>query len=648
VRNLVALPVSLRHSARPLLIPAIAFAPWIAASVSIGLAVLGIGQFAYQGRVPGAEWFLLPSSLIGLIAVLLIALQLRFESRAGREAERRAAQTEQRYAGIIAGATDLIAIVAADGALSYISPSVARLLGRDTSDLLGTPLTDLVVPGDQFHAAWLLDCARSRQDAPHARLRFRTALGDERAFDTRADHMAGSADLLINARDISEQVWLEKEQERAQTHDRLTGLLNRTTFVARLDDALREAARNRRPVTIAVLDLDHFGVVNDQLGEQAGDQILQVIAERLAGVAGTTATLARLAGDRFGLLVGAGLTEAMALFQEMREVIGRPVAIGERAVPIGASAGIASRGDGQPGTPDELISEAEAALLAAQQAGPGQVIIFAPNMAIPEGRLDLEADLRRAVERSEFTLFYQPVIGLNAGEIVEMEALVRWNHPTRGLVAPGDFIHVAEETGLIVPIGWWVLAEACRQGVRWLGNVAARPLTMSVNLSPRMFRQGDLVHRVRAILLETGFPADRLRLEITEGAMIEDRVQAATVLQALKQMGVQLAIDDFGTGYSSLAYLQHFPIDVIKIDRSFIASMADCRESSEIVRSIVGLAKRLNLETTGEGIETAGQLAQLRELGSDRGQGFLFSKPLPAADLDRLLTGPAGRVTFAA
>jgi diguanylate cyclase (GGDEF)-like protein/PAS domain S-box-containing protein len=648
VRNLVALPVLSRHSLRASVAASAGFAPWAAGTAAIGLALVGIGRYAAEGRAPGAEWFLLPSSIISLIAVLLIAFQLRLESRAAEQATQRAAEIEQRYAGIVAGSTDLTAIVDERGAFSYIGPSIASLLGRATGDLLGTPLTNLVVQGDQFHAAWLLDCARTRQDSPHTRLRVRTALGDERVFDTRASHLAGSPDLLINARDITDQVWLEQEQERMQAHDGLTGVLNRATFVARLEDALREAASDRGPVTIAVLDLDHFGIVNDQLGEQAGDHVLRVVAERLTAVAGSSATIARLAGDRFGLLLaGTGLTRAMALFQEIRDGIAQPVTIGERAVPVGASIGIAGRADGQPGTPDELISEAEAALLAARQAGPGHLIIFAPNMAIPEGRLDLVADLRRAVERAEFTLFYQPVIGLNAGEIVEMEALVRWNHPTRGLVPPGDFIQVAEETGLIVPIGWWVLGEACRQGVRWLGG-AERPLTMSVNLSPRMFRQGDLVHRVRAVLAETGFPADRLRLEITEGAMIEDRLQAATVLHALKQMGVQLAIDDFGTGYSSLAYLQHFPVDVIKIDRSFIASMADCRESSEIVRSIVGLAKRLNLETTGEGIETADQLAQLRELGSDRGQGFLFSKPLPAADLDHLVASRTARGIFAA
>jgi EAL domain-containing protein (putative c-di-GMP-specific phosphodiesterase class I) len=224
---------------------------------------------------------------------------------------------------------------------------------------------------------------------------------------------------------------------------------------------------------------------------------------------------------------------------------------------------VTGRGDGQIATTDALISEAEAALVAAQQAGPGQLIIFAPSMAIPQGRLDLEADLRAAVEAGQFVVFYQPVVALDRGDVVEMEALVRWNHPARGLVSPGEFIPVAEETGLIVPIGWWVLEEACRQGVRWLQRRGGRPLMMSVNLSPRMFRQGDLVHRVRTILAETGFPAHQLRLEITEGVMIEDRVQAATMLQALNAMGVHLAIDDFGTGYSSLAYLQHFPVDVI-------------------------------------------------------------------------------------
>jgi diguanylate cyclase (GGDEF)-like protein len=402
-------------------------------------------------------------------------------------------------------------------------------------------------------------------------------------------------------------------------------------------------------VTLAVIDLDHFSVVNDQAGSTIGDTVLRVVGERLAAIAGPGGAVGRLAGDRFGFLMeDSPLTQSISVLQVARDALTRPVRAGERSIPIGASIGVTSRGDGQTGTTDALISEAEAALLAAQVAGPGQLIIFSPNMAIPDGRLDLEADLRRAVEQREFTVYYQPVVGLDGGHVVEMEALVRWNHPTRGLVAPGEFIPVAEETGLIVPIGWWVLEEACRQGVRWLEQCDARPMTMSVNLSPRMFRQGDLVHRIRAILAETAFPAAHLRLEITEGVMIEDRQHAATVLRSLKSMGVQLAIDDFGTGYSSLAYLQYFPVDVIKIDRTFIASMADSRESSEIVRSIVGLAKRLNLETTGEGIETADQLAQLRELGSDRGQGFLFSRPLPPGDLDRVIAERTALGMFAA
>jgi diguanylate cyclase (GGDEF)-like protein/PAS domain S-box-containing protein len=626
-------------------------APWIAVSTATGLALTGIGRFFYAGQAPAEQWFLVPAVLLSLVAVGLIALQLRLESRAGRAAEERVADVEHRFAQILGTASDLAAIVDARGSLTYLSPSAERLLGRPARSLIGQSLATLAIPADQFHAGWLVASARAAQESPRIRLRLATALGEERIVEAQAANQLADPrieGIVINARDITEQVRLEQEREDIQTRDLLTGLMNRTAFVAQLDEAVLRAGRLRRSLCLAVIDLDHFSVVNDQIGEEGGDAVLRIVADRLTSVAGPGATLGRLAGDRFGmLLTDSGLTQAAATFEGARDALSRPVLVGERTVPIGASIGVTSRGDGQIGTTDALISEAEAALLAAQQAGPGQLIIFAPNMAIPDGRLDLEADLRAAVERGEFVVFYQPVVSLDAGQVVEMEALIRWNHPARGLVSPGEFIPVAEETGLIVPIGWWVLEEACRQGMRWQRH-GGRSLIMSVNLSPRMFRQGDLVHRVRTILAETGFPADRLRLEITEGVMIEDCMQAAAMLQTLKEMGVHLAIDDFGTGYSSLAYLQHFPVDVIKIDRSFVATMDECRESNEIIRSIVDLAKRLEIETTGEGIETADQLAQLRELGSDRGQGYLFSRPLPAADLDRILSQSTKLGTYAA
>jgi diguanylate cyclase (GGDEF)-like protein/PAS domain S-box-containing protein len=628
------------------------FAPWIAVSAAGGLALTGIGRFALAGQAPAEQWFLLPAVLLSLIAVGMIALRLRFESRAGRAAEERVADVEHRFAQILGTASDLAAIVDARGSITYVSPSVERLIGRDARTLIGQPLATLAIPADQFHAGWLVASARAERESPRIRLRLATAQGEERIVEAHAGNQIADPrieGIVINARDITEQARLEQEHETIQTRDLLTGLMNRTAFVARVDDAVLRAARLRRALCLAVIDLDHFSVVNDQIGEEGGDAVLRIVADRLSAVIGIGGAIGRMAGDCFGVLFeDSGLAQTATALEAAREALAQPVMIGERTIPVGASLGVTGRGDGQIATTDALISEAEAALVAAQQAGPGQLIIFAPSMAIPQGRLDLEADLRAAVEAGQFVVFYQPVVSLDRGDVVEMEALIRWNHPDRGLVSPGEFIPVAEETGLIVPIGWWVLEEACRQGMRWLQQRGGRPLMMSVNLSPRMFRQGDLVHRVRTILAETGFPAHQLRLEITEGVMIEDRGQAATMLQALKEMGVHLAIDDFGTGYSSLAYLQHFPVDVIKIDRSFVASMHECRESSEIIRSIVGLAKRLEIETTGEGIETADQLARLRELGSDRGQGFLFSRPLPAREIDRVLSQSIKLGTFAA
>ncbi|MDQ2683092.1 MAG: EAL domain-containing protein [Chloroflexota bacterium] len=463
------------------------------------------------------------------------------------------------------------------------------------------------------------------------------------AFLAMAVRLYGEAEQLRTVHAAAEmaqrefETMLARERQAIAAVDPLTGLPNREALLASLAHLLADP--RRAAGAVAVLDLDRFGLINESAGPEAGDDVLRAVATRIGAPLGDSATTARIAGDRFALVLrGVTLAGARLTVERVLAAVAQPLEIAGQAVPVSASAGIAIW-PAAPGEAREPIQDAETALAVARRLGPGSVQIFAATMATPAGRLALEAELREATVLGQFAVHYQPVVSLDACEVVEVEALVRWNHPERGLISPGEFIPLAEETGLIVPIGWLVLREACEQGALWNAKRPTRPLTIAVNLSPRAFREADLVPRVRATLAATNFPPACLRLEITEGVTFNCREEATERLRQLKAMGVQLAIDDFGTGYSSLAYLQQFPIDVIKIDRAFISTMAECRESAEIVRSIVSLARALDLETTGEGIETEGQLAQLREFGSDRAQGFLFARPMPAGAIEDVLAG---------
>jgi diguanylate cyclase (GGDEF)-like protein/PAS domain S-box-containing protein len=529
-----------------------------------------------------------------------------------------------------------------EGVIREINPAFAALAGRGADQLIGQALVSLASEADQFQAGWLIAASR-REESTDARtmLNLQTPTGERRlveatARDLRADPAVDG--LVLTVADRQEVAQLRSALSETAEQDLGTGLPHRRAMVARIEAAVSRASRRRGPLTLLMLDLDHFRVINANLGHAGGDHLLATIGARLTSLVGTAGEVGRFSGDRFAVLLeDVSLVEAIGRIERIVATVREPVAYEGRSILVNLSMGVTERPAGSSGTADSLITEAELAVRTAHERGHGQVVRFEAAMACPKDRLDLEAELRTAIAERQFLVYYQPVVALDACRVVEVEALVRWQHPERGLVSPGEFIPLAEDTGLILPIGWWVMEEACRQGALWNSQADMGAITISVNLSPRMFRLRDMPQRIAAILERTGLPATRLRLEITESVMIDDRAHAATALHALKELGVQLAIDDFGIGYSSLAYLQEFPVDVIKIDRRFVSSMAESRESSAIVRSIVNLAKSLDLETTGEGIETADQLAQLRELGSDRGQGYLFSRPLPAADLDQVL-----------
>ncbi|MBE7186500.1 MAG: EAL domain-containing protein, partial [Methylobacterium mesophilicum] len=425
--------------------------------------------------------------------------------------------------------------------------------------------------------------------------------------------------------DISARKTAERQIAHMARHDGLTDLPNRALFYERLEEKLVEQRKHGGSCAVLCLDLDHFKGVNDSLGHQAGDAVLRAVSHRVRVLLSAEDTVARLGGDEFAVLVAdaSDQHDVAALTERLIEAVGIPIPIGEHRVAVGLSVGIAFAPEhGFDG--EAVFRRADLALYRAKADGRNRQRIFEPAMdeAAAERR-DLERDLRRAIEEDELTLHYQPQV-TTGGELVGFEALVRWAHPERGLVPPGAFIPLAEESGLIVPLGEWVLRTACRVAAGWV-----RPLKVAVNLSPRQFQQADLPERVLAILSETGLSPTRLELEVTETVIINDMARALGILRRLKAFGISISMDDFGTGYSSLATLQAFPFDKIKIDRSFVSHVEGSPQAAVIVRAVLGLGRSLGMGVVAEGVETAEQMRFLVAEACDEIQGFLVGRPQP-------------------
>jgi diguanylate cyclase (GGDEF)-like protein len=417
------------------------------------------------------------------------------------------------------------------------------------------------------------------------------------------------------------------------THDVLTGLPNRLLLEDRLTQAMAHADRDKRSFALLVCDLDRFKLINDSLGHRAGDELLQEVARRLMGVVRTVDTVARFGGDEFALLTSsiAGSGDAKQLAARAIDALQAPVRIAGIDVRTSPSIGIAIYpADGT--TIEALLTHADAAIYCAKQRGRGNVQCYAPGMhAGTEDRVQLESDLHSAVTLKQFELYYQPKIDTRTGAVRSAEALIRWMHPTRGIVSPADFIPLAEECGLIGAIGEWVIREACRQTRAWQDD-GIPPLRVSVNVSASQFREGDLVDCIRRALDEAGLQARYLEVEVTESAVMSDPEQSIAILRQLSAMGVLVSVDDFGTGYSSMSYLRRLPIDKLKIDRVFINEVVSSLEDASIVRAIISLAHSLRLKVVAEGVETPAQLEFLKAAGCDEYQGYHFSRPLPAVD----------------
>ncbi len=523
--------------------------------------------------------------------------------------------------------------------IEYANPASERTLGYGPGELTGLPLaslarTDSEEPGLEELRQALYECRKG-----HALVRQAARDGRELVSEVYIapvkDAQGTTEHFVVTTYDVTVAKRYEAELAHRARYDTLTGLANRALLADRIERAI--AAAGGKPVWAVALDIDNFKLINDTLGRRLGDEALRAIAARIAGAVRQADTAARSGGDDF-MLVLTGCSDerqAAAQVQAVREAIGEPLAVGDQTLVFGSSAGVAGfPADGAD--PETLVKHAEVAMYRAKQTGRNAVQFYAPHMnAHAIDRLALEGALRGALREDQFELYFQPQVDLGSGRVVGTEALIRWRHPHFGTVLPERFIALAEETGLIVPIGAWVLRAACRQNHDWQ-QAGMGPLRIAVNLSARQFSEPDLVQTVRQVLDETGLGADSLEIELTESMMMADVEAAIETMRCLKAMGVKLSIDDFGTGYSSLAYLKRFPVDVLKIDRSFVHDMVS-PDGAAMVDAIISLAHGQRMGVIAEGVETMEQLDYLRGCGCDEVQGHIYSRPQPVHAVEALL-----------
>jgi diguanylate cyclase (GGDEF)-like protein/PAS domain S-box-containing protein len=550
------------------------------------------------------------------------------------------AGSEAHFRSLVQNSSDVITIVDRDGRITYQSSSIERAFGFQPQEVVGRDLRSLLQP--EAAAILLASLERPAFAGESARLmetRMRHRDGSYRDVETTITNMLGDPGvkgLVLNTRDVTDRVALEAELRARAWHDALTGLPNRALFTDRVDNALARRSREHRPMAIAFLDLDDFKSINDTLGHAAGDLLLKSMGERLKGCVRPGDTVARFGGDEFALLLedsDAATAETIAV--RIIAALRRPFQILNQEVYARASVGLAL-GHGAE-TIDGLLSGADTAMYVAKTRGKARYELFESKMRdVAVERSGLRSDLEWAVQRGELFIHYQPVMDLPAGTVRGFEALLRWNHPRRGLLNPGEFIDLAEQSGLIVPIGGWVLRHACRQTEIWR-QAQGRDLTIAVNVSARQLQDPGLVDEIATALRDSGLDPGALVLEITESATVEDTEGVITRLEELKGLGVDLAIDDFGTGYSSLSYLRRFPVDQLKVDRSFVAGVATSSEDRAIVASVIDLAHALEISVVAEGVETVDQLGQLCEMHCDLAQGFHWPLPAEARAVDEWL-----------
>jgi diguanylate cyclase (GGDEF)-like protein/PAS domain S-box-containing protein len=562
-----------------------------------------------------------------------------------KQAEQAMAEAERRYRGIFENAIEGIFQTTLDGHYLAVNPALARIYGYDSPDEMMASLSDIQ---HQLYVEprWRQEFLRLMQrDGVVAHFESRVYRKNGEIIwiseNARAVRDEGGALLFFEGmvEDITERKRYQARLEYQAGHDALTGLPNRSLLCDRLEQSIRHARQQDGLLAVAFVDLDQFKLINDSLGHHAGDEYLKLVASRLSSCLRENDTIARQGGDEFViLLAGQNRLEAIEhIVQRLLAAIAQPWHYGDMEFHGTCSIGVSLYPkDGADS--ESLLKSADSAMYQAKQAGRNAVRFFTPELSAQlMQRLEMEARLRAALERQEFLLHYQPRVCLKTGALLGAEVLLRWQPPDEGLVLPGRFIALAEETGLIVPIGDWVLRAACAQAAEWRKLWPGVHLMFSVNLSPRQFRDQPLCGQVRAALEAVALPPAMLELELTENLVMHDAEGFISVLHEIKSLGVKVAIDDFGTGYSSLSYLKKFPVDRLKVDQSFVRGLGKDEEDASIVRAIIGLGHSLGLAVVAEGVETGEQLEFLRRHGCDEGQGYYFSRPLPAEAFGDLL-----------
>jgi diguanylate cyclase (GGDEF)-like protein/PAS domain S-box-containing protein len=559
-----------------------------------------------------------------------------------RTAELRA--SEQRFQALVQHSSEVVILVDAEGKVEYVSESMTRVFGYSEAHLLGRRLTQFL---DSDAGARLREGLAEVAERPYGVLELELPLrhrdGHLCTVQLTVTNLLDNPSvggLVLNTRDISERRQLEDQLVHQAFHDSLTSLANRALFKDRVDHALARTKRQTPSVAVLFLDLDGFKEVNDSLGHAAGDRLLIQVAERLHSCVRPSDTVARFGGDEFAVLIedASDDIDVVQVADRVLEGLARPFEVNGRELHVRGSMGIARMESDVDGA-DQLLRNADLAMYRAKAAGRGGFARYDPEMHTElVQRVQLEADLRRALEAGELFLQYQPTFDLASGQLVGAEALARWRHPTRGLVPPTEFIPLAEASGLIRPLGAWVLREACRQAAEWQRTANRdKPLALNINLSGRQLQHPEVVDDVATALAESGLPPDSLVLEMTESVLMDDSENVLAILRRLKELGPRLAIDDFGTGYSSLSYLHRFPVDMLKIDRSFVERLSHATDNAELARTIVRLGQSLQLVTVAEGVEDSAQFLALRRMGCDVGQGFYFGRPMESEEIGRLL-----------
>jgi diguanylate cyclase (GGDEF)-like protein/PAS domain S-box-containing protein len=618
--------------------------------VAVSIAPLIVLATELQPHEPGDVVPVLISGTLALVLGIVVLRQtilLGDSHRIGRAAlqaasgEREAIAvlraSEDRFRALLKHSSDVVLILGTDGLVLYQSPAVERVLGYAPEVHMGQSFYALTHPEDAgFVRGAIGELIAAPGGTATIELRSRHADGSWRALEASGWNLVDDpvvSGIVINYRDVTERKALERQLVHDAFHDPLTGLANRALFLDRTQHALARRSVDG-DLAALLMDVDDFKTVNDSLGHGAGDQAMVAVAERLRGCLRPEDTVSRIGGDEFAILLEAATDElAASLSQRILETLRSPFELGGIQVHLSASIGVAFS-SAETRTADELIRNADVAMYTAKSRGKARAERFEVSMhAAALTRFELKADLERAIERGELRVRYQPVYALRGGEMIGFEALLRWRHPTRGEILPNEFIRLAEETSLIVPIGNWVLDQACRQTVAWT-ETAGRPIHISVNVSPRQLQEPSLAEWVELALSSSGLAPDQLILELTETSLMQDDEGH---LRQLKTLGLHLALDDFGTGYSSLSYLARFPIDILKIDQSFVAQLGRGTDVPPLVQSVVQLGASMKLFTVAEGVETQTQLEILREMGVTYAQGFFMARPMDAIAATRLV-----------